>query len=526
MNRLEQLRRLEATNEPWDLVVIGGGASGLGIAVDAASRGYRVALFEAHDFAKGTSGRSTKLVHGGVRYLAQGRVRLVREALRERGNLERNAAHLVSDLAFIIPVYHWWEKAFYRFGLGLYGILGGHQAGQGTRTMDRSATLERLPHIRPAGLRGGVCYHDGRFDDARLAVELARTAVDHSACVLNHTPVIALRKDDAGRLNGVRVKDALTGKEIEVASRCVVNATGVFTAPVLAMDGSDSGHAHVVPSQGVHLVLDRSFFSGTDALLVPRTSDGRVLFLVPWNGAVVVGTTDTPVKDAVLEPAPLEEEIDFILDTAGRYLARKPTRTDVRCMYAGLRPLSAPAHARRRTREISRGHQVLTAPSGLISIVGGKWTTYRRMAEDTVDRAIAVAGLAPRPCITAALPIHGNLPTAHLDRQDPLHRYGSAAPIVRSLQQADPSLAERLHPDHPFTFAEVAHAVRHEMAMTVEDVLARRVRLLFHDARAAMECTEQVARVMTREAQKDEAWVQEQVDAFRALAKKYLPSEK
>ncbi len=522
MNRQTALEQLHHPDRVWDVIVIGGGASGLGIAVDAASRGYSTVLFEAHDFAKGTSSRSTKLVHGGVRYLAQGHLGLVREALRERGYLARNARHLVHDQRFIIPCYRWWEKAYYRIGLSLYDLMAGRLSFGRTESLTRDQIVGQLGNIQAGGLRGGVLYHDGQFDDARLTVDLARTAVHQGACVLNHMPVSSLRKDLGGRITGVHVEDQLTGTPYEVLGKAVVNATGVFTNAILALDGPETKD-HIVPSQGIHLVLPRSFLPGNDALMIPRTSDGRVLFAIPWHEHIVVGTTDTPVQETGSEPQPLEAEIDFVLSTAASYLTHKPTRADVQSMFAGLRPLAAPTHTGQSTKEVSRSHKVLESPSGLISIIGGKWTTYRKMAEDVVDRVIEISDLPPRPCRTAALPIHGNVLAEHVHPHERLRIYGSDADVIQALQLQDPKMREPIHPDHPFTVAEVIHAVRHEMAITVEDVLARRVRLLFLDARAAIASAEKVARVIAAEAGRDEQWIAKQVQEFRSLARGYLP---
>ena len=521
MNRQAAIAQLHLPDQVWDVIVVGGGASGLGIAVDAASRGLRTVLFEAEDFAKGTSSRSTKLVHGGVRYLAQGHIGLVREALRERGYMARNARHLVYDQRFIIPCYRWWEKPFYRIGLGIYDLMAGALRFGHTRSIGRDELLALAPNTKAEGLRGGVTYHDGRFDDARLAIELARTAMDHGACVLNHMPVSALLKDDQGTVTGVQVRDALSGKAFEVRGKAIVNATGVFTNAIMAMDGPDKKD-HIVPSQGIHLVVDRSFLPGEEALMIPRTTDGRVLFAIPWHDHVVLGTTDTLVKATNLEPRPLEAEIDLVLDNTARYLTRRPTRADVKCMYAGLRPLAAPSATGRSTKEISRSHKVITSASGLISLIGGKWTTYRKMAEDVVDLCIRQHDLHAVPCRTRTLSMHGNVPVEDVIAADRLLAYGSEADAIRALMQADLSLGKRIHPYHPFTAAEVVYAVRHEMACTVEDVLARRVRLLFTDAKAASECAEQVAHLMAQEAGHNEDWIRSQVTAFHALASGYM----
>ena len=509
---------LQGGDHPWDILVIGGGASGLGVAVDAATRGLRTVLLEAHDFAKGTSSRSTKLVHGGVRYLAQGNVGLVREALRERGRLLRNAPHLCHDQAFIIPCYRWWEPVWYRLGLGLYDLLAGKLSLGGTRALSKAETLKKLSGISGEGLRGAVLYHDGQFDDARLAVALARTAMEQGACVLNHVRVMELLKDDDGKVRGAVMQDALDGTLHTIRAKVIVNCTGVFTNTILAMDSRDTTD-HIVPSQGIHLVLDRSFLPGNDALMIPRTPDGRVLFAIPWQGKLVVGTTDIPVDAVSEEPKPLEEEIAFVLETVGRYLTRQPTRADVLSMYAGLRPLAKQREGQ-RTAEISRGHRVLIADSGLVSLIGGKWTTYRSMAEDVLDQAVARFGLKAGPCITTDLPIHGK-PVTPASAKDHLACYGSDAELIREMIAAEPALGERLHPSFPYTLAEVLFAVRHELACTVEDVLARRVRLLFLDATAALEAAPKVAALMARELGKDKAWIAEQLAAFAALTAGY-----
>ncbi|MEN9800187.1 MAG: hypothetical protein RL653_3884 [Pseudomonadota bacterium] len=515
MDRASHLSRL---SEPFDLLVIGGGATGLGTAVDAASRGLRVALVEARDFAQGTSSRSTKLVHGGVRYLAQGNLGLVKEALRERGRLRRNAPHLVGDLEFIVPAYSWWNGPYYGMGLKLYDVLAGRYKLGKTQVLSRAQVLERIPTLEPEGLRGGVRYYDGQFDDARLAVTLALTAADKGAVVLNHAPVVGLLKEQ-DRVVGARVKDAETGVEHEVRARVVVNATGVFSDAVRKMDDPQAASA-IAPSQGVHLVLPADFLPGQHALMVPRTDDGRVLFVVPWHGRALVGTTDTPVEGVSVEPRPLEEEIQFLLVHAARYLTRDPSRGDVLAVYTGLRPLVRPPKDGAATRAISRDHTLLVSGSGLITVVGGKWTTYRKMGEDAVNLATKVGGLELRPCVTAELPLHGAPPepAALSTTGTPsasLASYGTDAAAIRALAEGDESLAVPLHPRLPYLAAEVVWAAREEMARTVEDVLDRRTRALVLDARAAWEAAPRVAALLARELGRDEHWVQAQLQAFR-----------
>jgi len=533
MKRHESIAALTNAGD-WDVIVIGGGASGLGAALDAATRGFRTLLLESHDFAKGTSSRSTKLVHGGVRYLAQGNIGLIREALYERGLLAKNAAHLFINQSFIVPNYRWWEGPYYRLGFSIYDALAGKLGLGRSRYLSVEKTLSRLPTVNQAGLKGAVVYQDGQFDDARLAISLAQTITEQGGVVLNHMRVVDFIRDEStGRLCGVIARDELgangassrdSGKTHTLRAKVIVNATGVFTNAILAMSDPAQGRL-VVPSQGVHLVLDHSFLASCDALMIPKTSDGRVLFVIPWHGCAVIGTTDTQVAEVSEEPRALESEIEFLLNTAGAYLAKKPTRRDVRCVFAGLRPLAAPKDGEKRTKEISRSHKILVSEAGLVSLIGGKWTTYRRMAEEVIDKAIKVGGLPRAACKTKSLAIHGNLPPvppAQVDRANPLSHYGSDSPAIRALQASSPEFAMRLHPAHPFTIAEVVWAIRNEMAETIEDVLARRVGILWRDARAAIEAAPRVAEVFVCERAWTAAQAESQVAAFTALARGYL----
>jgi len=508
----------------WDFCIIGGGATGLGVAVDAASRGFSTVLLEEYDFAKGTSSRSTKLVHGGVRYLQQGNIKLVMEALHERGILRRNAPHLVKDQSFIVPNYKWWEGPYYGVGLKVYDWMAGELGLGKSRWLSREETLAEAPTLDAEGLRGGVLYHDGQFDDARLAINLAQTAAGHGAVLLNYCRVDGLLKKE-GMLTGVRATDRLdarggqvdsngdqpdsrsdhsAGRSFEISARVVINATGVFTDSILQLD--DPGAESVIaPSQGVHLILDKDFLPGRAAILVPHTDDGRVLFAVPWHDKIIIGTTDTAVSHATIEPRALPEEIDFILQQIGRYLQKVPTRKDIRSIFAGLRPLVKSSS--KKTAELARDHIILVADSGLITITGGKWTTYRRMAEDTVDKAIQRAGLAERPCITATLPIHGS----------------TDAEAILSLAGTNPGWGERLHPRLPYIRAEIIRAAREELCMTVEDALSRRTRSLLLDARAAIECAPLVAALLASELGRNNDWQRQQTLSFTELAKGYLP---
>ncbi|MFT4112055.1 glycerol-3-phosphate dehydrogenase/oxidase [Silvibacterium sp.] len=519
MNRNEMLAAIRERKEPWDIIIIGGGATGAGVAVDAASRGFSVLLLEREDFGKGTSSRSTKLVHGGVRYLEQGNVSLVMEALKERGILRQNAPHLVHDLPFVVPNYSWWEAPFYGIGLKIYDLLAGKYGFGRSRLLSREDTLATLPNLREDGLRGGVVYHDGQFDDARLLIHLIRTAVDHGAVALNYAPVIELRKGEEGFIDGVIAEDRETGERINLSAKVVVNATGIFTDEVRRM--ADASAAEMVtPSQGIHLVLDRSFLRGDTAIMVPHTSDGRVMFAIPWHEHTVLGTTDTPIEKPSYEPLPFAEEIEFVLETAGEYLSRRPTREDVLSVYVGIRPLvKAAGSDSGKTSALSRDHTIHIDTSGLLTIVGGKWTTYRHMAEDTVNHCITLGNLADNPCVTRELHIHGYLQDS--STLGGLAVYGADAEDIRALVQKDSSLGKQLHPALPMIAAEVVWAVREEMARNLEDVLSRRNRALLLNAHAAVEMAPEVARLMAAELDKPASWAQEQVDSFNELARQY-----
>jgi glycerol-3-phosphate dehydrogenase len=520
MHRPEMVDRVRARTEPWDLLIVGGGATGVGVAVDAAARGYAVLLLEQHDFGKGTSSRSTKLVHGGVRYLEQGDISLVMEALKERGLLRQNAPHLVRDLAFVVPNYDWWEAPFYGLGLKVYNLLSGKYGFGASRILSREKTLELLPTLNTTGLRGGVVYYDGQFDDARLLINLVATAAAQGATLLNYAPVTALTRDAEGFIDGVLARDLESGDEFRCAARVVINAAGPFCDAVRRLADPDAAPM-IAPSQGIHLVFDRSFLPGDSAIMVPRTSDGRVLFAIPWHGHTLVGTTDTPIPTATLEPRPLAEEIQFILDTAGEYLERRPTRADVLSAFVGIRPLVKSGNGS-NTAALSRDHTIHIDQSGLLTIAGGKWTTYRNMAEDCVNQAATLARLPDRPCLTRTLPVHG----AHADTAPlgPLAIYGTDAPAIQELMRTDPGLATPLHTALPYTGAEVVWSTRVEMARTVEDVLARRTRALFLNARAALAMAPRVAELMARELGRDDAWRASQVAEFTELAKGYLLS--
>jgi glycerol-3-phosphate dehydrogenase len=524
MKRTDMTGQLESESRNWDICIIGGGASGLGTALDAASRGYRTLLMEQFDFAKATSSRSTKLVHGGVRYLQQGNIRLVLEALRERGLLKNNAPHLVKNQSFIVPNYKWWEGPYYGFGLKVYDWMSGRLGLGPSQMLSREEVLKMAPTLDPEGLRGGVLYHDGQFDDSRLAINLAQTAVDQGAVLMNYCKVTGMIKE-GGRIFGVEATDLMNSRQYSIRSRAVINATGIFTDSLLRMDDPEA-EPMISPSQGVHIVLDKEFLPGDMAIMVPHTDDGRVLFAVPWHNKIIIGTTDTPMEEkngySLAEPVALEEEIDFILHQIGKYLSKIPDRNDIKSVFAGLRPLVK--NNSRKTAELARDHVVSISDSGLITIAGGKWTTYRHMAEDVIDTAMQWAGLEEKASITAGLKIHGARNTE--DYSAELYYYGTDEPFVRSIAAEKIELKEKIHPALPYLKAEVIWAVREEMCMNVEDFLARRSRALFLDAKAAMEAAPEVARLMAGEKGENKEWIEKQIKSFNKLAVNYLPKEK
>lgn len=502
----------------WDVLIIGGGATGLGIAVDAATRGYKTLLVEQEDFAKGTSSRSTKLVHGGVRYLAQGNIGLVKEALKERGLLLQNAPHLTKNESIIIPCYSWGRGFFYGIGLTFYDWLSGKLSIGRSKLIYKKEVIERLPTINQSSLKCGVLYHDGTFDDARLAVNLAQTCVENNGVALNYCKVVSLLKNSENKICGANVSDKETGYVYEIKAKVVINATGVFADEILQLDNPNA-KSIIRPSQGIHLVLDNSFLQSDDAIMIPHTDDGRVLFAIPWHHHVLVGTTDTPLDTHSLEPRALESEIDFILRTAAKYLTKKPKRTDVLSVFAGLRPLAATDDNKEKTKEISRSHKVIISDSGLVSAIGGKWTTYRKMAEDTLSKIINGKMLPFKKCITKELKIHGYT-TQSSDEN--LSFYGIDKKEIKDLMAANSQWCEPLSPESDINGAQVVWAVRNEMARTVEDVLARRTRILFINAKAACDMAPKVAELMAKELRQAEEWQQEQINSFRELAKGYL----
>lgn len=517
MNRDAMLSAIQDKSKVWDFIIIGGGATGAGVAVDAASRGYEVLLLEQHDFAKGTSSRSTKLVHGGVRYLQQGNLSLVLEALRERGILLKNAPHLVHNLPFIVPIYDWWESPFYGIGLKIYDALAGKHGFGKSKLLAKEKTIEAIPTVEQNGLSGGVIYYDGQFDDSRLVINLIRTAADQGGTLLNYMKVIRILKK-GGFITGVAAYDVENDKEYILKAKAVINATGAFSDAVRNMDDSAS-EPMIVPSQGVHIVLDKSFLPGDTAIMVPHTADGRVLFAIPWHNKVLVGTTDTPIEKSTLEPVPLKEEIDFLLEHAARYLDKDPGAGDILSAFAGIRPLVKMGESD-KTSAISRDHTIHISRTGLITIAGGKWTTYRKMAEETIDHAIQVAHLDFVTTNTENLQIHGY--HQHSDKFGILKCYGADVPELESVIAEDDSYQKPLHPKMRPLAGEVVWAVRHEMARTVEDFLARRTRSLLLDAKSSVDMAETTAKIMAKELNRKKSWVKNQVEEYRKLVSRYL----
>jgi len=519
MLRAEAISKLEEPGAGWDVVVIGGGASGLGAAVEAATRGYKTLLLEQDDFAKGTSSRSTKLVHGGVRYLAQGNVSLVLEALRERGRLKANAPHLVKDQSFIIPCYTWWCVPFYTIGLTLYDLMAGKRGIGRSVPLSKQKTIKSLPGLKTKNLRGGVRYFDCQFDDARLAVNLCQTFIEQGGVALNYMKVTGLALDE-GRIVGLEAEDQENGELYKLSAKVVINATGVFADQILQMEDPKTRQV-IKPSQGIHLVLDRSFMESEEALMIPKTSDGRVLFAVPWHNHLVVGTTDVEKDEALLEPQAEEEEVNYVLETACRYLETSPGKEDVLSVFTGLRPLAAPSGEGKKTKEISRGHKILVSKGGLITLVGGKWTTYRKMGEDVIQLAASRSGLAKKRSITKQLRIHGHT-SDQVDFSHPLYWYGTDQKRIVKLIEKDPMMGEVISEKLHILKAQIIWAIREEYARTLEDCLSRRIRALQLDAQESIQMAPRTAEIMAEELGFNIQWKRKQIETYIALAQTYL----
>ena len=513
MNRNDSLNKLEKINL-WDITIIGGGASGLGIAVDASKRGYKTLLLEQYDFGKGTSSRSTKLIHGGVRYLQNGDITLVIESLKERGILKRNAPHLVRDLSFVIPSYDWWSSPFYGVGMKIYDMMAGSLGLGKSLIISKDETLKLIPNVNKKGLRGGVIYHDGQFDDSRMAISLALTANSKKTSLLNYCNVETLIKEN-DEIIGVEFFDQVNSKKIKVKSKVIINATGVFAEEIIRMDQPNI-EKMIQPSQGVHIVIEKKFLKSKHAILIPQTSDGRVLFAVPWKEYVVVGTTDTQVKFSSEEPKALSEEIDFILKNASKYMSLKPNRSDIKSVFAGLRPLAASSKSK-STKEVSRSHKIDIAPSGLISVLGGKWTTYRKIAEDAINAAISIKKIKSKKCKTQKTKLFGY--KKNVDWSDPMHVYGSLKNKVESLGKSNDniSLSNKFH----ITNNIIEWSIIHEMAITLEDVLARRTRCIFLNAEESKRIAPLVAKKMAQVLDKDDKWIEIELKKFNKLIQNY-----
>jgi glycerol-3-phosphate dehydrogenase len=519
MNRKSIMDELRKKPEfIWDVIIAGGGATGMGTALDAASRGYSTLLLEQSDFAKGTSSRSTKLVHGGVRYMAQGDLLLVMEALHERGLMLKNAPHLTSSQEFIIPVYTLWDKILYTVGLKFYDLLSGRLSIGKSSFIDRSEALRRLPNLIPGGLRGGVVYHDGQFDDSRMVISLAQACSSRGGLMLNYFEVSGFLKDRNGRIIGVEARDNVSGEKFRIKGKLVINATGVFADNLMRRDNPGS-RPEIKPSQGVHIVLDKSFLNGDSAIMIPKTDDGRVLFVIPWYDEVVVGTTDTPLDAISLEPKALENEIRFILDTAGKYLVKAPVREDILCIFAGLRPLAANPDNPSSTREVSRRHKITLSRSGLLTVIGGKWTTYRRMAEETIDKGIRAGFLEKRKCTTSGLKL---VKSDHASISGRLGIYGDYASEIEKIIDENPEMGKTLDPRLPYTKAELVWICRNEMPVNLEDLLARRTRALFLNARASSDIASGAASIMAEEMGYDSDWQKDQLELYNQLVKYYI----
>lgn len=518
MKRDEMIDQISMGSKEYDFIIIGGGATGIGIALEASARGYSVVLLEKSDFTKSTSSKSTKLVHGGVRYLAQGDIPLVREAVVERGLLAQNAPHLVKNQSFIIPTHGWYDELQYTVGLTFYDLLAGKLSLGRSKYISKAKTMKRISTINPEKITAGIVYHDGQFDDCRLAINTLQTAHKMGAIVINYCTVTTLIKNADGQLSGVKFVDEEKNVEYEITGKQIVNATGVFADDILKMDSPDAEKT-IAPSQGVHLMLDKSFLPGNDAIMIPKTDDGRVLFLVPWHGKVIVGTTDTPITEESLEPIALDEEIEFILNTTARYLTKAPKRSDVLSVFAGLRPLAAAKREGKKTKEISRSHKIFTSKSGLLTMVGGKWTTFRKMGQDLVDRTEKRKGWAHIPSKTKHMKIHGYKENS--DLTNPLYIYGSDETKILDLAK-EKTMNDSLSTSLSVIKAQVVWAVRYEMARTIEDFLARRARCQLLDARESIRMAPAVAEIMAAQLGKDKEWQRLQIENYEKVTSNYI----
>ena len=505
----------------FDIIIIGGGATGLGVAVDAISRGYKVLLLEAYDFGKGTSSKSTKLVHGGIRYLANLDFALVKEGLHERYYFLKNAPHLAQAQTYLVPFYSLWDKLKYYVGIKLYDFLSGKLKIGESKFLSREETLLSIntPDLQQKNLIGSAVYYDGQFDDTRLLISLLRTYLELGGVAYNYHQVTQILKDNLGKANGVSVLNTLNSATHKFMAKVIINATGTLTDSILDIDEPEQKHNHVTAAQGTHLVFNKEIFDSPHALVIPKTIDDRILFVLPWHNKIIVGTTDIAVEAAEIDPQPSVSEVDFILDTLRQYTKNKVYNSDIKAKFAGLRPLVKPKH-NTNSAKISRKHEILMSNSNLISIVGGKWTIYRLMALDTIDFIIKHKLLENKgKSKTQELKLFGY---TQEKREYPLSVYGTDYIKILQIQKETNNFA-KLHPDLPYYQAEVIYHIRYEMAQTIEDILARRTRALFLDAKSAFECANLTALLMAQELDKPHAWVENQLRDFYLICKVYLP---
>ena len=488
MNRSSNIKLLN-NNKKFDFIVIGGGASGLGCALDVSSRGYSVVLLEKFDFCKGTSSRSTKLIHGGVRYLEKGQISLVYEALKERDILIKNAPHLVKQVGFLIPVYNYFLKFYYFFGLKIYDFISGNLSFEKSRTVNRESAIKLVPNVEKQKLKGGVVYFDGQFDDSRLGIDIALTSEINNAVLINYMSVESLIKEN-GKIKGVIAHDSVNNSNFSINSDNVINATGVFSRSIMELD-SNKLKTVIRPSQGVHLVVDKCFLNGNFGILVPKTSDGRVLFAVPWQDHVIIGTTDTVVDNPSFNPESTKEEIDFILENVKNYLELYPKRDNIKSVFVGLRPLVA-NNSNSKSKDLSRKHKIIVSKSGMVSVIGGKWTTYRRMAENVIDLALKKTKLPFVKSKTSDLKIKNGLIDIDFSK-------------------------ESLSDDFFLSKEMIIHYVKNEMALNLDDIMSRRSRCLFLNTKESIRIAPMVAKIMSNELSKDKDWIDKQLKSFYNL---------
>jgi glycerol-3-phosphate dehydrogenase len=544
MNRTQDLQRLQ--KETFDICIIGGGASGAGCALDAALRGFKVALIEKNDFAAETSSKSTKLIHGGVRYLEQAfknldfaQLKQVRHGLEERQIVLQNAPHLARPLPLLTPVFSWWEGLYFSIGLRMYDFFAKGDSLPKSRWLSKKETMLRMPSLDAKKLHSAVLYFDGQLDDARYCLGLAHAAAEAGVAVANHLQLIDFEKDNSGKLEGAVVTSTLdNGVEppFSIKAKLFINCTGAM-ADHIRLKANPTLSRRIRPSKGVHVVLPYEVLKSDDAMLIPKTSDGRVVFAIPFEGQLLLGTTDTDYTQLENEPLLEEKEVEFLLDTLAPYLAKRPDKSQVKAGFGGLRPLLAASESD-STKKLVRDHEVeYDESSNLLSLLGGKWTTYRYMAKETIDKAGELLG-AERPCLTADHVLVGGEDFAFEDwkiiqtvyrlakdiAKHLIRKYGSRAHKVARLTQENIVWSQRLVEKFPFIQAEVIYQVREEMACTLRDVLARRMRLEIMDWEATQEAVPVVANLMAQELGWTQAHKQKQIDEYLQLVQSFIKS--